>query len=107
MPYVRRAPSGEIVALLNEAAEDAGEFLPATSAEVCAFLGMPAPDGFAGLDKGFIRVVEDLIDVMLDKGLLRLADLPPEARRKLLERKDLRRQIQTPDDSGDETPPAD
>lgn len=99
MPYVRRAPSGEIAALLNEAAADAAEFLPATSPEVCAFLGTPAPDEFAGLDKGFIRVVEDLIDVMLDKGLLRLADLPPEARRKLLERKDLRRQVQDGNDT--------
>lgn len=94
MPYIRRSPSGEITALLNEAAQDAQEFQPATAPEVCAFLGMPAVNNFAGLDSEFIRVMEDLIDVMLDKGLLRLTDLPAEAQRKLLARKDMRRRMQ-------------
>jgi hypothetical protein len=94
MPYIRRSPEGDIVALLNEAAPDAGEFLPATAPEVCRFLGTATTDSFNGLDFDFIRVMEDLIDVMLDKGLLRLTDLPAEAQRKLLARKDMRRQMQ-------------
>lgn len=94
MPYIRRSPQGEIAALLNEAAPDATEFLPATAPEVCRFLGTPAAEAFNGLDSDFIRVMEDLIDVMLDKGLLRLTDLPAEAQRKLLARKDMRRQMQ-------------
>lgn len=94
MPYIRRSAEGEIIALLNEASPDASEFLPATSPEVCNFLGTATPDSFSGLDFDFIRVMEDLIDVMLDKGLLRLTDLPAEAQRKLLARKDKRRQMQ-------------
>lgn len=94
MPYIRRSASGEIVALLHDTAPDAIEFQPATSPEVCAFLGMPVVNNFSGLDSEFIRVMEDLIDVLLDKGLLRLTDLPPQAQRKLLARKDMRRKMQ-------------
>ena len=93
MPYIRRSAEGVIVALLNDPTPEAQEFLPATEPEVCAFLGMPAVSNFAGLDADFIRVMEDLIDVLLDKGLLRLTDLPPQAQRKLLARKDMRRRL--------------
>ncbi len=92
MPYIRRSATGHIVALLNESADDADEFLPAGHAEVSAFLGAPET-GFSGLDSEFIRVMEDLIDVLIEKGLLRLTDLPVEAQRKLLARKDLRRRM--------------
>ncbi|MDO6385679.1 hypothetical protein [Uliginosibacterium sp. 31-12] len=94
MPYIRRSATGEIVALLHEASPDAQEFQSATTPEVCAFLGLPMINNFADLDADFIRVMEDLIDVMLDKGLLRLTDLPAEAQRKLLARKDMRRRMQ-------------
>ena len=93
MPYIRRSAAGAIVALLNDPDTDAQEFLPATEPEVCDFLGLPAVNNFVGLDADFIRVMEDLIDVMLHKGLLRLTDLPPQAQRKLLARKDMRRQM--------------
>ena len=45
---------------------------------------------FSGLDADFIRVVEDLIDVLIEKGVIRITDLPPGAQRKLTARKDLR-----------------
>jgi hypothetical protein len=93
MPYIRRSATGAIVALLNNAEPDAQEFLPATEPEVCAFLGVPTANNFVGLDADFIRVMEDLLDVMLSKGLLRLTDLPPQAQRKLLARKDMRRRM--------------
>lgn len=47
-------------------------------------------DTFDRLDADFIRVVEDLIDVLIQKGMLRITDLPPGAQRKLTARKDLR-----------------
>ncbi|GAB2881222.1 hypothetical protein GCM10027046_06840 [Uliginosibacterium flavum] len=93
MPYIRRSAAGAIVALLNDPAPDAQEFLPATEPEVCEFLGLPTINNFVGLDADFIRVMEDLLDVMLAKGLLRLTDLPPQAQRKLLARKDMRRRM--------------
>lgn len=94
MPYIRRSATGEIIALLHDPSSDAQEFKPATDPEVSAFLGMPVINNFAGLDSEFIRVMEDLLDALLAKGLLRLTDLPPEAQRKLLARKDMRRKMQ-------------
>lgn len=39
------------------------------------------------LDEGFVRVLEDLIDALLNNGTLRLTDLPPQAVEKLYKRK--------------------
>ncbi|MBK9219108.1 MAG: hypothetical protein IPO35_12745 [Uliginosibacterium sp.] len=93
MPYVRRTCEGDITALLAEPETGATEYLPATHPEVCAFLGHALPHNFSGLDAEFIRVMEDLIDVLTDKNLLRITDLPPEAQRKLLARKDMRKRM--------------
>lgn len=42
---------------------------------------------FTKLDIEFIRVLEDVIDVLIANGTLRMTDLPIEAQRKLNERK--------------------
>jgi hypothetical protein len=44
-------------------------------------------DDFSKLDLEFVRVLEDLIDALIANGTLRLTDLPPQAQRKLTERK--------------------
>lgn len=101
MPYVRRNPVGRIVALLDEtearAEQSAGEtveYLSGTHPDVIGFLAADPAESFNGLDASFIRVMEDLIDVLIQKGVLRLTDLPADAQKKLLARKDLRRRIQ-------------
>lgn len=45
------------------------------------------------MDSGFVRVLEDLIDVLLANGTLRLTDLPPEALSKLSARKQARARL--------------
>lgn len=92
MPYVRRNAAGEINALLQAAGPDAEEYLPAHHPEVTRFLGIP-PDlqtMFSILDEEFIRVLEDLIDVLIAKNVLRMTDLPEEVQSKLLIRRQLR-----------------
>lgn len=44
-------------------------------------------------DADFIRVLEDLIDVLIANGTIRLTDLPPEALAKLHARKQARRRL--------------
>ena len=44
----------------------------------------------AGSDLEFVRVLEDLIDVLIEKRVIMLTDLPPAARRKLSLRSNLR-----------------
>lgn len=41
----------------------------------------------SNLDDGFIRVLEDLIDALLNNGVLKVTDLPPQALQKLEQRK--------------------
>ena len=45
------------------------------------------------LDADFIRVLEDLVEVLIDKGVINLTDLPPEAQQKLSERRVARRRL--------------
>ena len=92
MPFIRRAPDGAIVALLAEEAEDAREFLAADHPDVRRFLGQEG-QAFDALDADFIRVLEDLIDALIAKGVLRVTDLPHEAQRKLAARKGLRSRL--------------
>jgi len=50
-------------------------------------------EGFSRLDADFVRVLEDLIDVLIANGTLRLTDLPVQAQRKLSERKQARARL--------------
>jgi len=45
---------------------------------------------FASLDAGLIRVVEDLVDVLVARNIIRITDLPGEAQQKLFDRKGFR-----------------
>ena len=91
MPYVRRNPEGSIVALLAEPAPDALESLPSTHIEVLAFLGVGGgAAAFGTLDADFVRVTEDLIYTLIEKGVLQFTDLPQEAQRKLEARQSFR-----------------
>ena len=94
MPYVRRNPEGRIIALLHTAETDTQEFLAPNDAEISSFLGESAEaQFFSKLDDELIRAIEDVIDVLINKNLLRLTDLPLAAQKKLLSRKQFRQQI--------------
>lgn len=91
MPYVRRNAEGCIVALFAEPAPDALELLPSGHIEVLAFLGVGSDAAaFGTLDVDFVRVTEDLINTLIEKGVLQFTDLPPEAQRKLQARQSFR-----------------
>src|SRR5688572_1715492 len=91
MPYVRRNAEGSIIALFAEPAPDALELLPSSHLEVLAFLGVGSDAAvFGTLDADFVRVTEDLIQTLIEKGVLQFTDLPPEAQRKLQARQSFR-----------------
>lgn len=50
-------------------------------------------NGFSKLDADFVRVLEDLIDVLIANGTLRLTDLPIQAQQKLTQRKQRRARL--------------
>src|SRR3954452_19063144 len=91
MPYARRNPEGAIVALFAESAADASEHLRSDDPQVLAFLGVVSDQSaFTALDADFIRVTEDLIYTLIDRGVLQFTDLPADAQRKLLARERFR-----------------
>lgn len=44
-------------------------------------------------DAGLVRVLEDLIDILITNGTIRMTDLPPKALEKLSERKQARQKL--------------
>jgi hypothetical protein len=93
MPFVQRSPDGNISALFFSSTADAQEELPADHPDVLAFLGHTPDSTFNTLDTDFIRVLEDVIDTLIVKGVLRVTDLPHDAQRKLSARKGMRKRL--------------
>lgn len=100
MPYVERDVAGGIVGLFGEPRPGAEEWLGPESSEFLAFLqglqgegSSEALEKLAGSDQALIRVVEDLVDSLIGKGLIHFTDLPDAAQAKLLERRSLRRSV--------------
>ncbi|HSM22427.1 MAG TPA: hypothetical protein VK876_09490, partial [Rubrivivax sp.] len=87
MPYVFRAADGSLASLHRQAPGHPCEFLDADHPEVLAFLDATGADAYERLDADFIRVLEDLIDVLLRRQVIAITDLPSEAQRKLYLRK--------------------
>jgi hypothetical protein len=98
MPHVQRNRQGDITSLHRNAVPGA-EFLPDEHPDVQSFVGRPgAPVDptaahFAGLDNNVIRVIEDLVDVLVARNVIRITDLPAEAQLKLFDRKSFRENI--------------
>jgi hypothetical protein len=93
MPHIQRNGQGEITSLHRDA-EPGTEFLPVDHPDVRGFLarlaGTSNATKFATLDGEFVRVIEDVIDALLVRNLIRITDLPTEAQHKLFERKSFR-----------------
>ncbi len=98
MPHIQRNRQGDITSLHRDAVPG-GEYLPDEHPEVQAFVGRPAAPvdptaaHFASLDSEVIRVIEDLVDVLVARNVIRITDLPAEAQLKLFNRKSFREGI--------------
>jgi len=104
MPFAKRDATGRIVALIAQPEPGAEERVDGTHPDVLAFLQEDAALGMtlgrlAAMDGHMARVTEDLIDVLVGRGVLMFTDLPPGAQRKLLERRRLRQQSETAPDN--------
>src|SRR5690349_571446 len=96
MPHVLRDGQGKILAVLDRPGAGGTEELPNDHPDIVAFLASKGPTSYFDLlraDLEFVRVIEDLIAVLLAKGVLLLTDLPQEAQEKLLRRGSLRRKF--------------
>ncbi|HRH16868.1 MAG TPA: hypothetical protein PKV17_00720 [Aquabacterium sp.] len=94
MRHVLRDSDGSIVSVHREPVPGS-QALSENHPDVQAFLmeGAEGPS-FAGLDADLVRVLEDLIDALIERNVLRITDLPGEAQQKLFNRKHFRSRVQ-------------
>jgi len=98
MPYVSRDAAGLITGIFLRPQSNVTEFLPNDHADILRFFGGVVPqvltnDALIDLtqsDIDFIRVIEDLIDVLIDKNVITFTDLPSKVREKIVNRLDAR-----------------
>jgi hypothetical protein len=100
MLYALRDNAGNITALTDRPIPDSRAVDPAAP-EVLKFLSLDssaftANEFLEDSDLSTIRILEDLIDTLIDRQVLRFTDLPEAAQRKLLSRK-VARSIVHPD----------
>ena len=96
MPFIKRDENRQIIAIFHDKQDDANEELSVNDKEIIEFLESGDYKEYTNhlmnqSDSDFIRVLEDLIDVLLDKHVLLLTDLPEAAQQKLLKRKKIRK----------------
>lgn len=95
MPIVTRDPDGKIIAIHDERRTGDLEELPTDHPEVLQFLEASGQaqqflEGLLTSDVAMARVTEDLVEVLIEKNIIMLTDLPEAARSKLMERRGLR-----------------
>ena len=89
MPYIQRNSSGRIIGISDRAEGDASEELDLAKPEVLAYLEL-ARNQLSSSDTETIRVIEDLVDLLIEKKLIVMTDLPDAAQQKLTERQRIR-----------------
>lgn len=99
MPYVSRDANGAICAIFQKANAKAREELAPDHPEIAAFLERTGGSETIQIDlrttdSEMSRVLEDLIQCLLEKRLILEADLPPVALDKITYRRNLRDRIQ-------------
>ncbi|MDH3993839.1 MAG: tryptophan synthase subunit beta like protein [Gammaproteobacteria bacterium] len=92
MPFVKRNGQGAITAVSETSEAGFGEELAANSLELADFLGgVSGSDSDLGAtDLEFVRVLEDVVQLLIDKGVILFTDLPDSAQRKIMLRQQLR-----------------
>jgi hypothetical protein len=94
--YIRRDAERRIVSVSREPAPEHEPLRPDDEADLAAFLHRIDPgNALAASDFALIRVIEDLVDVLIEKEVLRLTDLPESAQAKLLSRRRMRSSVRS------------
>ena len=94
MPYVKRDEQGQITAVNVDASEGLVE-VPPGSPDLLEFMRKMGMEQGAlqESDMRLVRVLEDLIDLLIDRDVIRFTDLPLPAQEKLMERRSMRQSL--------------
>lgn len=91
--FVKRNATGEIIAISKVADGNIGEVLADDSPELLQFIqNEKSPEQIAleQTDQSMARVMEDVVGLLVEQGVIRFTDLPTIAQDKLLNRRELR-----------------
>ncbi|RYZ98250.1 MAG: hypothetical protein EOO68_14100 [Moraxellaceae bacterium] len=95
--YVKRNEKGELIAVSQINELDSLEQLDEHSVELQSFIKKitaPQQMSLEQSDQAMARVLEDVVNLLVDQGTIRFTDLPEAAQTKLLSRRELRGQRQ-------------
>jgi len=95
MAYVKRDEQGNIIAVFDSPQHDANESVSINSEELSTFLRDSentehARAALSVSDMALVRVLEDLVNTLIDKDVILFTDLPIAAREKLSNREKIR-----------------
>ncbi|NQV46721.1 MAG: hypothetical protein HQ504_02965 [Rhodospirillaceae bacterium] len=98
MPFIKRDTDGKILAVYANAVQKGLEQVNGDDPQLIEFLYDGNEDAASRKDMlesdlGLARVLEDLIDLLIEKGTFRFTDLPNAAQEKLLARRGLRKEF--------------
>ncbi|RAH38156.1 tryptophan synthase subunit beta like protein [Halomonas sp. SL1] len=95
--YVKRDGEGEILLVSRELTPQCDEYLAADSRELLDFMFEQESRNdlahFQASDLAFVRVLEDVIELLMDKGVIRFTELPEAAQQKVMERQSMRHRL--------------
>ncbi|MDO7596461.1 MAG: hypothetical protein MUQ51_01700 [Pseudomonadota bacterium] len=95
MPYINRNINGEITEIFETRQNDAQEYISLDNAELIDFIKQVANSNdvktvLSSSDVALVRVLEDLINTLIDKNVIQFTDLPLVAQGKLANREKIR-----------------
>jgi len=98
MPYIKRDQNNKVIALFAESPAEDAEYLPSSDPAVMGFLNSNPADQqniqfLSNSDYELVRVLEDLIELLVDKNLLLFTELPVAAQQKLMKRRGARKNL--------------
>jgi hypothetical protein len=98
MPFVKRDNDGNIEAIFASPENGATEEVSGSEPDVRQFLGISDVGGdgiedWIKADLSLARVTEDLIDLLIEKGVISFTELPEAAQGKLISRRGLRNEL--------------
>ena len=91
MPFVQRDSAQRIVAV-SQLPQDGLEPVAADDAELLEFLAALSDDAsrISATAQDFVRVLEDVVELLVSRGVILFTDLPDSAQQKMLYRQRLR-----------------
>ena len=96
MPFVKRDEQGAVIAVSQVSELDFFEELPTGSPELSGFMQtMDVSSPIDATDQGFVRVLEDVVELLVEKGVILFTDLPESAQEKVMLRQQLRSKLGT------------